>query len=75
MNPRIQVVQHPSGKYLLRIHLSTRMTETLRFDSEPAFTKREADFRAMMLACDRGFDRDELPTHPYVAPVPKEDET
>lgn len=50
-------------KYFLRIALKPRLCETLYFDIYPSLSKAEADFRATMLACDYGFEREELPTN------------
>lgn len=47
------------------------MTATICFESDHNYSKREADFRAVMLSCDHGFEREELPTHPVVEAFPK----
>ena len=67
-----KVTVHGDGsKHFLRIHLSADAAGMVRFESEHAYTKSEADFRAVMLSYRHGFERDELPTHPQIEPYPK----
>lgn len=69
--PHVQVCLDPAtSQHFLRVHLHTEMTGTLRFESERAYSKREADLRAVMLSVRFGWDRDELPTHPLIAAYP-----
>lgn len=69
--PHIQVCFDPAVKrHFLRVHLHTELTGTMRFESERAYTKAEADFRAMMLSVRFGWECGELPTHPVIAPYP-----
>ena len=58
-------------KYFLRIHLSAGQGGVLRFDSDKAYSKCEADYRAVVISTKYGFGRDELPTHPQTMPYPK----
>jgi hypothetical protein len=67
-SPRVE-----SG-YFLRLHLSSGPGGVVRFETGEEFTKREADCRAVLISSKYGFDRDELPTHPYREPYPKEEE-
>lgn len=69
MNPKITV--HGSEKrHFLRVHFSAGAGGILRFESERTYTKAEADYRAIMLSSEHGFERDALPTHPGVEPYP-----
>jgi hypothetical protein len=69
-NPKITV--HKGEKnHFLRVHLDAEPSGMLRFESEHAYTKPEADFRAVMLSSRYGFDRDELPTHLIIEVYPK----
>ena len=56
---------------MLRIHLESSDGEMIRFDTGLEFSKREADYRAVMLSKNYGFERDELPTHDIIAAIPK----
>jgi hypothetical protein len=67
----ITVHKNDNGKYFLRLHLASRLSGIFRFESEHAYSKPEADFRAVMLSSDFGFHRDELPTHPVIEAYPK----
>jgi len=69
-SPKITV--HKGEKnHFLRVHFDAGIGGVLRFESEEAYTKPEADFRAVMLSSRYGFDRDELPTHSVVEVYPK----
>lgn len=59
-----------AGRHFLRLHATCRLAGTIRFESEHAYTKPEADFRAIMLSADIGCERDELPTHPQIEAYP-----
>ena len=64
-------VHGSGGQHFLRMHLDTGKGGIMRFESEHAYTKPEADFRAMMLSVNYGFERDELPTHPDIEVYPR----
>lgn len=67
MTPTIHVVKaRDSQGYLLRVHLRTREGETIRFQTGPEFTKREADYRAIGLCVVTGWEHEGLPVHPEV---------
>ena len=59
-------------KYRLRIYFDADRCGMVMFETRPEFSKAEADYRAIQIASLHGLDRDELPTHPYVMPYPKE---
>lgn len=56
--------------YFLRLHFQAYNLGVMRFESEHAYSKREADARAVGLSVEHGFDREELPTHALVEPYP-----
>lgn len=66
---KILVCKGENG-YFLRIHLSADKGGCIRFNTEEEFTKREADYRAMILSSNYGFELDELPSYPKVDSYP-----
>ena len=72
MTRRIIVVAGQNGKFRLRIYLGLDDMAREVFETGDVFTKREADFRAVMFSSHFGLDRDELPTHPATCLPPKE---
>lgn len=69
---QILVVKHENDRYSLRIHLQTRNGEVIRFETQPEFSKPEADYRAILVSAAYGFTRDELPSWDFVMPYPKD---
>ena len=68
----MKITVHGSGnRHYLRVHLSADNGGLVRFESDKAYTKAEADYRAVILSSKYGFERDELPTHPDIEPDPK----
>ena len=68
----MKITVHGSGcQHYLRVHLAAGKGGLVRFESEKSYTKAEADYRAVMLSSNYGFQRDELPTHPDVEAYPK----
>lgn len=67
--PKVTVCQGGEG-FRLRVHLDAGDGGIVRFETADEFTKREADYRAVVLSSKYGFDRDELPTHNLIEAYP-----
>lgn len=63
MSSKVTVHDTGNGHFFLRVEIEPRLCGVVRFETAAIYSKPEADFRAVMLSCDVGFDRDELPTH------------
>ncbi len=70
--PKIEVCKGDKN-YFLRIHFFTDKSGTIRMETGEEFSKREADYCAVILAADNGWDRDELPTQNKVAVYPRKE--
>lgn len=69
---KIEVCSGDAGKCFLRLWVSTRDNEIIKFETGEEFSKCEADYRAMSLSARNGWDRDELPTHDKICTYPKQ---
>ncbi len=64
------VSKEGTQSHQLRIYLSAGDGGTVMFETDPEFSKREADYRAVQIAIQYGLRFGELPTHPYKMPYP-----
>ena len=64
-----------ASEHRLRIYLSAGDAGTVMFETDPEFSKGEADYRAVQIARQYGLRFGELPTHPYQMPYPKESQS
>jgi hypothetical protein len=69
--PKVLVCSADGKNFLLRLHFEAADGEMIRFDTGQEFSKREADYRAVMLSKNYGFECDALPTHDIIAAYPK----
>jgi hypothetical protein len=59
-----------ASHYFLRLFVSSPGTGVVEFHTADEFSKREADYRTVVLSAQLGFDRDELPTHNEIEAYP-----
>lgn len=68
----MKIIQVCKGRHnhFLRIYIGNERYGTICFTTAEEFSKHEADYRAVVLSTDYGFDCDELPTHPAIEEYP-----